>query len=64
MRVEHLAYAPPVNASEELACAQIQKFLRGRTGDARFVLITNLAHSIHARALRTRLISSLLARLA
>jgi nuclease-like protein len=51
MYVEHFPYEPAVNASEELACKEIQSFLRSRSGDGRFALLTNLAYSINSSAL-------------
>jgi hypothetical protein len=49
MRVEHLPCAPFVNASEELAIRHLKKALLGEPGDARFLLVTNVAHSVNAQ---------------
>ncbi len=46
MRVDHVPFGPFVNASEELACNQLTRALRSEPGDARFVMLTNVAHAV------------------
>ena len=46
MRVDHLPFSPFVNASEERAYQHLSRQLMAEAGDARFVILTNVAHSV------------------
>lgn len=50
MRVEHLPCGAFVNASEELAFTHLRGKLQGELGDERFLVLTNVAHSVGASA--------------
>src|SRR3990167_1015105 len=46
MRADHVPFGPFVNASEERACNHLARALRAEPGDARFVILTNVAHAV------------------
>ena len=46
MRVDHVPFGPFGNASEERACQHLSRRLMAEPSDARFVILTNMAHSI------------------
>lgn len=48
MRVDHVPFGPFVNASEERAYGHLARALRAERGDARFVILTNVAHAVTA----------------
>jgi hypothetical protein len=50
MRAEHLPCSGFVNASEESALAHIRGKLQSALGDDRFLLLTNVAHSVGPNA--------------
>lgn len=50
MRVDHLPCGAFVNASEETAFTYLRDHLSGELGDERFLLLTNVAHSVAASA--------------
>lgn len=46
MRVEHVSFGPFANASEERAYNHLARGLRAEPGNARFVILTNVAHAV------------------